>query len=161
VERLSDPAHHRDADRQQDKTAAEAERADEPADREASQEHASTAFQLPEERSLDSEAQPNRSEGDGALVTGASDALAGGIGKLAEILADVIAGLICPESERDRARRRAATKAQQERAPPQPPAPPPGLRTSFSFDTFFGEHGERLRREDEERRQKRNERLRE
>ena len=117
VERLSDPAHHRDADRQPDKTAAEAERADESADSERSQEHASAEFQLPEKRSLDSEAQPNRSEGDGALVTGASDALAGGIGKLAEILADVIAGLICPETEQDRARRRAAAKAQQ-RAPP-------------------------------------------
>jgi len=90
------------------------------------------------------------------LVTGASDGLAGGIGKLAEILADVIAGLIAPETEQDRAAKRQHAKAQAERTPEPPVTQQPGPRTSFSL-----EDAERLKREHDEWWQKRNEQNRE
>ena len=100
-----------------------------------------------------------RSEGgDAALATGASDALAGGIGKLAEVLAEAIAGILCPETEQQRAARLAEAKQKEQRQTRAGPGPAttPAAR-SFSFDTFFNEHGERLRREHEEWWQKRRE----
>jgi hypothetical protein len=95
------------------------------------------------------------------LVTGASDGLAGGIGKLAEILADALAGLIAPETEQDRAAKRQHAKAHAERPPEPPVQQQQQPRTSFSFDTFFTENAERLKRESDEWWQKRNEQNRE
>ncbi len=160
AQRLTDPTRHDEPDPHQKETDARAEPADKSADREPSSQPAEAAPELAEDRSAEPESHHGRIEGDGALITGASDALAGGIGKLAEVLAEAIAGLICPETEQDRAAKRAAAKAQAEAAP-EPPVPQPQPRSSFSFDTFFGEHGDRLRREDEERRQKSKDRLRE
>ena len=160
LERLTDPTRQDESNAHQKEADARAELAEKSADREPSSQPADAAPELAEDRSAEREPDHGRTDGDGALITGASDALAGGIGKLAEVLAEAIAGLICPETEQDRAAKRTAAKAKAEAAP-EPPVPQPQPRSSFSFDTFFGEHGDRLRREDEERRQKSKDRLRE
>ena len=93
------------------------------------------------------QSEPNA--GDAKLRTGATDAVAGGIGKLAEILADAISQALTPETEKERARRLAA-QAKEKPAEKEQPARPQGGGTSFSFDSYFGEHGERIRREQAE-----------
>jgi len=83
------------------------------------------------------------------VVPDRGKSLAGGIGKLAEILADAIAGILAPETEKERAQQLAA-RAKQEPTREEPAPQPQGGGTSFSFDAYFGEHGERLRREQAE-----------
>jgi hypothetical protein len=93
--------------------------------------------------------------GDAKLRTGAADAVAGGIGKLAEILSDAISEGINPKTPKERAHELAARA--KEKPAEKEPARPQGGGTSFSFDSYFGEHGERLRREQAEYWQKRRE----
>lgn len=109
-------------------------------------EEKSTAIELPHR-------EPDASRS--TVLTGAADAAAGGIGKLAEILADAIAAIVAPETEKERARRLAAQAKQKPRQ--EPDTRPEGGGTSFSFDSYFGEHGDRLRREEAEYWRKRRE----
>jgi hypothetical protein len=91
-----------------------------------------------------------------SAVTGTADAMAGGIGKLAEVLSDAMSGFINPKTPKEKAQDLAArTKEKPQREEPAPR--PQGGGTSFSFDTYLGEHGARIRREQEEYWQKRRE----
>jgi relaxase-like protein len=96
----------------------------------------------------------------------ALDGLAGGIGKLAEIASDIIAGILAPETEQQRAGREALAEAQAEAAPEREAAQQAqevaDRQSAYErqqsaeerFRAYFNEHGGRLRAEEEERRQK-------
>jgi len=154
LSRSTDPSRGADAgDLKVPETAQQTPQPEPAADRERSPE-------IGEQRLTEREAENPFDPAASEVVPDSGKSMAGGIGKLAEVLADIIAGIVAPETEQERAARRAAANARAEAAP-DPPVQQPGPRTSFSFDSYFGEHGERLRREEEEQRQKRNERNRE
>ncbi len=112
--------------------------------------------ELIEQRLAEREADTGRgaTHSDAAADTG--EAVAGGIGKIAELAAekaldrarDEAEALRQPQREKEDAERRYAHHEQQRSA-------------TDTFDSFFNENAERLRREEEERRQKRNDRDRE
>jgi hypothetical protein len=104
---------------------------------------------------------------------GFADGLAGGIGKLAEIASDIMASFLSPETEQQRLAREARAQAEAA-AEPERQAAAEAMQlqerqqayeqqqriiANEQIDAYFAQHGERLRREeDERRRDKRRER---
>ena len=88
-----------------------------------------------------------------------TDGIAGGIGKLAEIAADVLGALIAPETEQDRAGREAKARAQAAAAPEREAAAEAQIlaqrqaayerqvSAEEKIDAYFAKHADRISRE--------------
>ncbi len=123
------------------------------------------------EREADTDTGRGAAHSDPVADTG--EALAGGIGKIAEVLAEALGNIINPPTPRDlaieKARDRARDQAEAERQPAREDeeakrryAHHEQQRSATdTFESFFNENAERLRREEEERREKTKDRDRE
>jgi hypothetical protein len=95
-----------------------------------------------------------------------ADAIAGGIAKAAEIIGNIMEGFLSPETPQEKAAREALARVIAETAPEREAAEAQreldNRQAAYEqqksaqekFDEYFARHGERLRREEEERRQK-------
>jgi len=96
----------------------------------------------------------------------AAEGLGGGIGKIAEVLADALSAMFNPPTPRDIAMARALDKAREEAEPARAAArEAEDARKRYlmyeheqsaleTFDSYFAKNAERLRREDDERHEK-------
>lgn len=137
---------------------------------ELSQETIKSASELIAQQLDEREGEAGLSTSERAPKRDAGEGLGGGLGKVAEVLAEAMAGMITPPTEREKAMARALDRAREEAEPERQAVREEqdakmryvlheNQKTAAeTFDSFFGEHAERLRRDDEERRQLRNER---
>jgi len=149
ADRLVEPSHEPDPSRGADATDLKVPEAAQHTLEPEATPRRGPAPELGEQRLAEPEAGIPNDPAATEVVPERGKSMAGGIGKLAEVLADVIAGIIAPETEKERAQRLAA-RAKQEPTREEPAPRPQGGGTSFSFDAYFGQHGERLRREQAE-----------
>jgi hypothetical protein len=95
-----------------------------------------------------------------------ADALAGGIAKAAEIVGNIMEGFLSPETPQEKAAREALARVLAETAPEREAAEmqrePDNRQAAYEqqknaqekFDEYFARHGDRLRREEDERQKK-------
>jgi hypothetical protein len=95
-----------------------------------------------------------------------ADAIAGGIAKAAEIVGNILEGFLSPETPQEKAAREALARVLAETAPEleaaeqqrelahRQAAYDQQKSAQEKFDEYFARHGDRLRREEEERRQR-------
>jgi hypothetical protein len=169
AERLADPSRQTDSARAGD--AADS-RIPEPS-QETLQAEASAeldrAPELIEQRLADREADTGGGRAESDPVADTGEKVAGGIGKVAELLANAMASIIAPPSPREQAMEKALDRVRDEAEAERQPAREEedakrryaaheNQRTATDvFESFFNENAERLKREEQERRQKKNE----
>jgi hypothetical protein len=95
-----------------------------------------------------------------------ADAIAGGIAKAAEIIGNILEGFLSPETPREKAAREALARVIAETAPEREAAEAQReldnrqaaheqhRSAQEKFDEYFARHGDRIRREEEERQKK-------
>lgn len=177
IELIAEPSAARLADTSRDDHASRPDTADKGNTIEAVEESfeatVTELLQAPErieKQIAEHEAETGHGRAESDPLAEKGETIAGGIGKVAEVLANAMASIIAPPTPQEQAMEKALDKARDEAEAERQPAREEedakrryaaheNQRTATDvFESFFNENAERLRREEEERRQKRNER---